>query len=197
MLGRLTLSLLMTLTISSVVACTDLTSEDEETSNLSSEEQACMHDEAAKLAVLKKLHDRYQDINVALADGYKLGVIYNGNLVVNGCVSNLANPALGAMGYHYFLQDRFDDAKIKELKPEVLVYHTGANGTRVLGAVEWVVPKPAWDAKHGVDADAPEVYGQMMMILNPMLNWYVAHAWLWKDNPSGVLSDWNPDVTCP
>ena len=59
------------------------------------------------------------------------------------------------------------------------------------------MPKPFWDAKHGVGADAPEVFGHMMMILNPTLNWYVAHAWLWKDNPSGVLSDWNPAVTCP
>ena len=192
MLGRLTLSLLIT---TSVVACTDLTSEDEEA--LSSQEQACKHDEPATLAVLKKLHDRYQDINVALADGYELGVIYNGTRVVAGCVSNVANPALGAMGYHYFLADRFNDAKIKELKPEVLVYHTGANGTLELGAVEWVVPKSFWEDKHGVGADAPEVFGHMMMILNPALNWYVAHAWLWTENPSGVLSDWNPDVTCP
>jgi len=195
MLGRRTLLLLVA---TSVVACTDVTGEDEESSNLSSQEQACMHDEAAKLAVLKKLHDRYQDINVALADGYKLGVFYNGAEVVKGCVSHPTHPEIfGAMGYHYFRQDRFDDPKIKELKPEVLVYHTGEGGTLELGAVEWVVPKSFWDAKHGVDAEPPEVYGHMMMILNPTLNWYVAHAWLWTENPSGVLSDWNPDVTCP
>ena len=190
MLGRLTLSLLIT---TNVVACTDLMSEDEE--NLSSEEQACNHHD--ELAPLKKFHDRYKDVNAAIADGYELGVIYNDNRVVAGCVMHPTNPALfGAMGYHYFRQDRFDDGKIKELKPEVLVYHTGASGLE-LGAVEWVVPKPVWEAKHGVGAEPPEVYGHMLMVLNPTLNWYVGHAWLWTENPSGVFYDWNPAVTCP
>ena len=35
-----------------------------------------------------------------------------------------------------------------------------------------------------------------MHILNPALGWYVAHAWVWMDNPSGVFADWNPDVDC-
>ena len=94
-------------------------------------------------------------------------------------------------------QDRFDNVKFKELKPEALVYHTGANGTLVLGAVEWVVPKQAWEAKHGVNADPPEVYGHHLHVINPVLNWYVAHAWIWKENPSGTFSDWNPAVSCP
>jgi hypothetical protein len=26
---------------------------------------------------------------------------------------------------------------------------------------------------------------------------YLMHAWIWKHNPSGMMSDWNPEVTCP
>jgi hypothetical protein len=25
---------------------------------------------------------------------------------------------------------------------------------------------------------------------------YVLHAWVWKNNPSGLFEDWNPAVTC-
>lgn len=42
----------------------------------------------------------------------------------------------------------------------------------------------------------PTVLGHEMHILNPALGWYVAHAWVWMDNPSGVFADWNPDVDC-
>ena len=36
-----------------------------------------------------------------------------------------------------------------------------------------------------------------LVVLNPVLNWYVAHAWIYDANPSGVMSNWNPAVTCP
>ena len=36
-----------------------------------------------------------------------------------------------------------------------------------------------------------------MHILNQAVGFYLMHAWIWQPNPAGVLSDWNPDVTCP
>ena len=36
-----------------------------------------------------------------------------------------------------------------------------------------------------------------LTVLNPNVGFYVAHAWIWKRNPAGILKDWNPDVTCP
>ena len=33
-----------------------------------------------------------------------------------------------------------------------------------------------------------------MHVLDQALGWYVAHAWVSMDNPSGVFADWNPDV---
>jgi hypothetical protein len=144
----------------------------------------------AELAKLRQATAAYHDINHALADNFQLGI----NGLVKTCV---AHPTLGAMGYHYSRQDRFDDVTINELEPEVLVYHTADDGSLKLGAVEWVVPKGAWEAVHGVGAPPPVVYGTALTVINPVLNWYVAHAWIWKPNPSGILMNWNPNVTCP
>ena len=111
---------------------------------------------------------------------------------VAGCISN---PTLGAMGYHYFNAAKMHDPAINEHDPEVLVYHTGPDGKLVLGAVEWVVPKLLWEAAG--NTAPPVVFGQELHVLNPVLNWYIAHAWIWKHNPSGMFADWNPEVTCP
>ena len=112
--------------------------------------------------------------------------------VVTGCISN---PTAGAMGYHYFNWAKMDDPSIDESDPEVLVYHRADDGTLVLGAVEWVVPKTLWEqAGH---TEAPVVFEQTLHVLNPVLNWYIAHAWIWKHNPAGMFADWNPDVSCP
>jgi hypothetical protein len=141
------------------------------------------------LNALRASHARYQDINNALADGFQLG--YDG--LVTGCVQLPDGSA--AMGYHYFNADKMNDPAINEMDPEVLVYHTGPDGELKLGAVEWVVPKAAWEAAG--NTAPPVVYGQTLHIINPVLNWYIEHAWLYDENPSGVFADFNPDVTCP
>lgn len=143
---------------------------------------------ASKLAAVRAATAKYHDIDKAIADGYQLG--YHG--AAAGCVSN---PAAGAMGYHYFSWARMDDPSIVEEEPEVLVYHSGPNGKMVLGAVEWVVPRPVWEGAGNVAA--PVVFGHALHVINPVLNWYIEHAWVWKHNPSGMFADWNPEVSCP
>jgi hypothetical protein len=142
----------------------------------------------ASLLALRAATVKYHDLSAAEADGYQLG--YRG--VVTGCI---ANPGVGAMGYHYFNWARMDDPSVIEDEPEVLVYHPVGNGKLVLGAVEWVVPKTLWE--DAGQNSPPVVFGQFLHILNPVLNWYVAHAWIWKANPSGIFADWNPRVRCP
>ena len=151
---------------------------------------AAVHEEIPQsmLAAVRMATLKYHDIEVAEADGYQLG--FRG--VVTGCV---ANPGVGAMGYHYFNWHKMDDPSINETDPEVLVYHTADDGRLALGAVEWVVPKADWEAAG--NTAPPVVFGQSLHILNPALNWYVEHAWIWKGNPSGVFMDWNPQVSCP
>jgi hypothetical protein len=140
------------------------------------------------LAAVRAATARYHDLSAAVDAGYQLG--YKG--VVTGCI---ASPGVGAMGYHYFNWAKMDDPSINEDDPEVLVYHTGQDGTLVLGAVEWVVPKVAWEAAG--NTAPPLVFGQSLHVLNPVLNWYIEHAWVWTENPSGIFTDWNPKVTCP
>lgn len=130
---------------------------------------------------------KYHQIEDAIADGYELG--YNG--IITGCI---AHPTQGAMGYHYFRADLIDDPSIDPLQPEGLVYESLPNGRLKLVAVEWIVPGPV---PPDPTIDAPMVLGHDMHVLNPALGWYIHHAWVWKNNPSGMFSDWNPDVTCP
>ena len=143
---------------------------------------------ASELAPVRAATAKYHDVSAALADGYVLG--YRG--VVAGCISN---PTAGAMGYHYFNLAKMDDPAIIAGDPEVLVYHTADDGTLVLGAVEWVVPKALWE--RAGNTEAPVVFGQALHVLNPVLNWYIAHAWIWTHNPAGIFADWNPEVSCP
>lgn len=146
---------------------------------------------ANELNALRASHARYNDIANAVADGYVLG--YRG--AAAGCVARPAASGGGAMGYHYFDYSAMEDPAIDPMRPEVLVYHTGDDGQMKLGAVEWVVARSVWEAAG--NTAPPTVYGQTLHILNPVLNWYLAHAWIYRHNPDGLWADFNPDVGCP
>jgi hypothetical protein len=112
---------------------------------------------------------------------------------LNHCI---ANPGVGAMGYHYFNAELIADVSPPDpLRPEAMVYAPGPDGKLQLAAVEWVVPAQAWHAAG--NTEPPSVLGKHMHILNPVLGWYILHAWIWRPNPAGMFEDWNPNVTCP
>jgi hypothetical protein len=102
------------------------------------------------------------------------------------------NYGVGGMGYHY-INTNLLDTTVDLLHPEAMVYAPDPNGSIQLGAVEYIVPAAAWDAEH---TELPQVLGQSFH-LNERLGVYVLHAWIWKNNPSGMFEDWNPDVSCP
>jgi len=136
---------------------------------------------------------RYQRVEAAIAAGYELGYVNgDGVRIITGCI---ANPELGAMGYHYFNKELIDDLIVDPLRPEGLVYESLPNGKLRLVSVEWVVPGEFANPP-GV-TEAPTVLDREMTILVPAVGWYVAHAWIWKRNPSGLFANWNPDVECP
>ena len=142
--------------------------------------------ESGDLGAVRGATAKYHQVERAIADGYQLG--YNG--IITGCI---AHPSDGAMGYHYFRADLIDDPAVDPLQPEGLVYESLPNGKLKLVAVEWIVPGTALPDPTAT----PTVLGQDMHVLNPTLGWYIHHAWVWKHNPSGVFSDWNPEVNCP
>jgi hypothetical protein len=152
------------------------------------------HDEDGERRDLIKLQIAtvpFHSIRLAERAGYQLG--YKEPFLLDTCI---AHPTQGAMGFHWFNHDKIEDTIIDPFRPEAMVYAPRSNGSLRLAAVEWVVPKTLWEAEHGVGAAPPTVLGHEMHILNPALGWYVAHAWVWMHNPSGVFADWNPRVDC-
>jgi hypothetical protein len=106
----------------------------------------------------------------------------------------------GGMGYHYVNLDIFFANPFDPMNPPMLVYVPTADGGRTLGAAEWA----AIDADQDLttDDDRPSILG--VDFDGPMLGHepgqpihYDLHAWLFEPNPDGVMSPWNPRVTCP
>ncbi len=140
-----------------------------------------------QLAAVQRATARYHRLEVAIADGY----IPFGNPLP--CVEN---PGVGAMGYHYYNPTLLFDGVLDPTRPELLVYAPSGNGVR-LGAVEYMMPLSTWNS-----TQAPNIFGKPFD--GPMAEHepntsgihYDQHAWIWVNNPAGVLATWNPSVTC-
>ena len=148
----------------------------------------------AQLARVRAATAAFHRVSAAKEAGYELGWVNGAGMrIVAGCVSH---PTAGAMGYHYFNAELMADNKVDAREPEVLVYAPAPNGGLKLVAVEWVV-RSAQSNPAGVSTP-PSVLGMDMHILVPPPGpaFYLTHAWVWADNPAGMFSDWNPDVSC-
>jgi hypothetical protein len=116
-------------------------------------------------------------------------------------IACIAMPGMGAMGVHYLNGARLD-GKIRLRQPEALVYRFGNNGHLRLAALEYLVLRADWEKVHGKNAPRPRLFGHRF---NRTLagnrfglpEYYSLHAWLWKHNPAGRFTMWNPRVYCP
>lgn len=156
---------------------------------------------------------RFQDVNVALAEGYIADPM-------NVCetADMMGRPAAeGGMGVHYFRPDLLgisgppsprvngDGTHTDFLNPAVLLYEPQADGSMVLVGVENLVFAAAWDAAHadgpptfyGVAYDAmaddPATPLDEAHMFEPH---YDRHVWIYRENPNGVFTPFNPAVTC-
>jgi hypothetical protein len=107
-------------------------------------------------------------------------------------------PQMGAMGIHYVNSKLVGDPSIDAGSPEALVYEPEQNGRLRLVALEYIVVQSAWDATHSAP---PTLFGQQFnFTASPnrfgLPAFYSLHAWIWKHNPSGLFSMWNPNVSC-
>jgi len=137
--------------------------------------------QAAQWDAVKKALGKYKDVNVALADGY---------IPVSPCE---ALPGSGGMGFHYLHPGLAQDLASDPLKPEILLYAPAKEGGLTLLGPEYFQA----DAGQG----RPSVYGQSFDGPMPghspdMPVHYDLHVWLFKYNPSGLFSIWNPNVKC-
>ena len=157
--------------------------------------------------------ERFQDVNVALAEGYVRDPM---NLCDTAPM--MGQPAeLGAMGIHFFRPDllgisgppnpRVDGTGTHTdfRKPAILIYEPQADGSLKLVAVENLVFAQAWHAAgnkrrptfHGVEYDSmkddPATKVDEAHMFEPH---YDRHVWLYRDNPNGMFAQFNPKVSC-
>jgi hypothetical protein len=165
------------------------------------------------LAEVRAGAERFRDVNVALAEGY---IAAPGGMCETAAAMG-QDPSLGAMGVHYFRPDllgitappnpRVDGngTHTDFRRPAILIYEPQADGSMALVAVENLVFEAAWRAAghdgppsfHGVPwermADDPATPIDEAHHFEPH---YDRHVWLFRDNPNGVFTPFNPNVTC-
>jgi hypothetical protein len=165
------------------------------------------------LAEVLKLTERFRDVQVALAEGY-----IRDPFDLCETAELMGRPAsLGAMGVHYFRPDllgitappspRVDgNGTYTDFRqPAILIYEPQADGSMELIAVENLVFQAAWAA--GDHAAPPSFHGVPYdsMIDDPatpadeahmFMPHFDRHVWIYRDNPSGVFSPFNPAVSC-
>ncbi len=138
---------------------------------------------ATSVQALMRSTNRFHNLSDAQAEGYA---------IFGGC---FADSTLGGMGQHYANNAFIADSTIQLRKPELLLYEN-VNGQDQLVAVEYIVFVDEW---HAAGHTAPPRLFDTDFHINSTLlakPFYLLHAWVWKDNPSGLLSDWNPRVSC-
>jgi len=130
------------------------------------------------IARLRDLTAPFHEFETAAAAGW--------GTQITGCFSD---PSLGGMGYHYGNVNLIDGT-VDVLEPELLLYEPQKNGRLRLVAVEYIVPFGQWTA-----AEPPRLFDQSFH-RNEAFGLWVLHVWHYRNNPSGMFADWNPNVSC-
>ena len=146
----------------------------------------------AQLDSMRQALSKYQDPYVAVRDLYlsTVGCVHYDGSKIEG---HMDYPK-GAMGVHFV--NLTVQGPPDPLKPNVLIYEPD-QGKLKLVAVEWLVPLAAAKGRPSL-LDQP--FQGPMEGHEPLIpqgfHHYDLHAWLFKDNPLGMFSPTNPDVTC-
>jgi hypothetical protein len=165
------------------------------------------------LQEVRELTEKYKDVGVALRDGY-----IRNPFDMCDTAEMMGQPASrGAMGVHYFRPDLLGVTEPPNPRvngtgthtdfrtPAILIYEPQRDGSMQLVAVENLVFAKAWrDAGH---TKPPSYYGVTWdaMVDDPKTPLDEAHqfephfdrhVWLYRDNPSGMFSPYNPAVSC-
>jgi hypothetical protein len=165
------------------------------------------------LAEVRAATEKYQDVKVALAEGYLRDP-------ANMCetADMMGRPAAdGAMGVHYFRPDLLGitappnprvvgNGTYTDFRaPSILIYEPQADGSMQLVAVENLVFQASWAAAghdspptfHGVPYDTmqddPATATDEAHNFAPHFD---RHVWLYRENPKGVFEPFNPAVSC-
>ena len=145
-----------------------------------------------QIEAMRKALSKYEDPYVAVRDLYlsTVGCVHFDGAKMEG---HMHYPK-GAMGIHFVnltIQGPPDP-----LKPNVLLYEP-VDGKLKLVGVEWLVPL-------AFAKERPTLLGHPFQgpmeghepLIPQGFRHYDLHAWLFKDNPLGMFSPTNPNVTC-
>ncbi len=152
------------------------------------------------LAEIRKATARYHRFDAAVQDGYALDP---------HCVEH---PEFGGMGFHAIHYDRIGPF-VNPSEPGVLVYEPSQNGKLKLVAAEFLVPAEPWDSMNQGPPMLGEIefddhreiiyveneHGELVPVNakgGPPFPHYQIHVWVWKNNPNGIYSPFNPNVSC-
>lgn len=102
----------------------------------------------------------------------------------------------GAMGQHFINTAYATDGRLDVARPDVLMYEPQPDGTMHLVALEYIVFEAQWTG-----ARPPVFLGHDLKLKHKVGThevdpFYELHVWHWRDNPSGMVADYNPAVTC-
>lgn len=165
------------------------------------------------LAEVRAATERFQDINVALAEGY---IRDPGNMCETAAM--MGRPAeMGSMGIHFFRPDLLgitappnprvtgNGTHTDFRNPAILIYEPQADGSMQLVAVENLVFAEAWRAAGNTEPPTFHGLAYDHMQDDPATELDEAHAfdehfdrhvWVYRENPNGVFVPFNPAVTC-
>jgi hypothetical protein len=141
---------------------------------------------AGLIKIVREATERYQDVEVAKADGYVLQF---------GCVSG---SDAGAMGMHFVNGALVGDGELDPTRPEIVIYEPQANGKLKLIGADFLVLADAWNSKHSAP---PELMGQLFHLFEApnrfgLPAFYTLHVWAWKESPTGAFVNWHQNVSC-
>ena len=140
---------------------------------------SCQYEPDVMIAEVKAVTQDYHDFDAAVAAGW--------DAALSPCVEH---PELGGMGYHYGRME-YMDGRAVHTDPQVLLYEPLEDGSMEFIGVEYIIPFSI----HPADAEPPVLFGEEYH-QNPQQEIWALHVWTEKENPSGLFSDWNPNVSC-
>jgi hypothetical protein len=132
------------------------------------------------LAKLRSVTAAFHDFDTARHAGW--------STQITACMTDPAGA--GGMGFHYGNTALINGTASVET-PQLLLYEPEQNGRLRLVAVEYIIPYTF----HSRDAEPPVLFGQKFQQVDAFQLWGL-HAWVWRENPSGMFASWNPRVNC-
>jgi len=132
------------------------------------------------LAALRRVTASFHDFQSGSAAGW--------SAQITPCMTDPGGA--GGMGFHYGNVGLIDGTASVE-KPQLLLYEPEKNGKLALVAVEYIIPYTF----HPRSAAPPVLFNRPFQQVDAFQLWGL-HAWVWKENPSGMFASWNPRVNC-